>query len=278
MSDGIHELKEPLEEPGSKKDNYNRSLFINSTVAFALAAVVMIFIHEFGHALAAISFGLHPVVRPFSVDYGISTNTQNIVIELTGPLVSLLSGFLFLAMDRGNRGDRGFWGLFWLWLGLQSIQEFTGYLFTAPFGRVGDISDALHNLNAPLWVGFVSFAVGCAGTFLLGRVATVRFLRFTDPSSAIPNQMRSVGLFAWLAGVLLELILSIGSFDASVVGIFEAFGILASGIYLTSVRYYLPRVKGRGKRQGLQFPVFGVVLLFVVSILRLVVFVPGLHF
>jgi hypothetical protein len=274
MDDEITEGKKPLQVPGAKKDNNNRSLLINSTIAFALAAIVMIMIHEFGHALAAISFGLHPVVRPFSVTYATATNAQNIVIELTGPFVSLLSGLLILAVARVGRG---FWGLFWLWLGLQSVQEFTGYLITAPFGGVGDISTALHLLSAPLWVGYLSFVVGWAGTFLLGRVATLRFLSFTDPASAIPNQMRSVGLFAWLAGVLLALILSIGSFDASAQGIFEVFGILVSGIYLTSVRYYLPRLKVSGQRQELQFPIVGAALLLVFTILRLVILGPGLH-
>jgi hypothetical protein len=273
MDDKMPEVKNPPIEPGAKKDKINRPLFINSTVAFALAAVVMIMIHEFGHALAAISFGLYPVVRPFSVDYGTATNLQNIVIDLTGPFVSLVSGLLILAIARVGRG---FWGLFWLWLGLLSVQEFTGYLVTAPFGRVGDISDALHYLNAPLWAGYACFVVGMAGTFLLGRLATLRFLGFTDPASDIPHQMRSVGLFAWLAGVLLSLILSIGSFDVSA-GIFEAFGILASGIFLTSVRYYLPRVKMSGQRQELQFPIVGVVLLLVFTILRLVILGPGLH-
>ena len=189
-------------------------------------------------------------------------------------MVSLVTGLLILAIARGVRG---FWGLFWLWLGLQSVQEFSSYLITAPFGGVGDISTALHYLNAPLWVGYVCFAVGWAGTFLLGRVATLRFLSFTDPASTIPNQMRSVGLFAWLAGVVLALILSIGSFDGSAQGIFEAFGLLVSGIYLISIRYYLPRVKGNGQRQELKIPVAGVVLLLVFTILRLVILGPGLH-
>ena len=87
-------------------DKNNRSLFINSTVAFALAALVMIMIHESGHALAAILFGLHPVVRPFSVDYATATDVQNIITALTGPLVSLVSGALILAIAQVGRG---FW-------------------------------------------------------------------------------------------------------------------------------------------------------------------------
>jgi hypothetical protein len=274
MDNEIPEAKKPLPNPVAKKDSNNTSLLINSTVAFALALLLMIMIHEFGHALAAISFGLHPIVRPFSVDSGTATNVQNIVIDLAGPLVSLVSGLLILATVRGGRG---FWGLFWVWLGLQSVQEFTGYLVTAPFGGVGDIGDALHLLSAPHWVGYLSFVVGLAGTFLLGRVATLRFLSFTDPASAIPNQLRSIGLFAWLAGVVIALIFSIGSYDASGTGFFEGFGVLVSGIYLTTVRYYLPRVKGSGQRQELQFPVVGVALLLVLTILRLVILGPGLH-
>jgi hypothetical protein len=274
MDDVIPEVKQSPQQRGAKKDNNNRSLLINSTVAFALAALVMILIHEFGHALAAISFGLHPVVRPFSVDYDAATNVQNIIIALAGPLVSLVSGVLILAMVRVNRG---FWGLFWLWLGLLSVQEFSGYLITAPFGGAGDISSALHLLNAPLWVGYVSFVVGWVGTFLLGRVATLRFLSFTDPASTIPNQLRSVGLFAWLAGVLLSLILGIGSFDVSAQGVFEVFGILATGIFLTTVRYFFPRVKVSGQRQELHFPVVGVALLLVFTVLRLIILAPGLH-
>jgi hypothetical protein len=43
-----------------------------------------------GHVVAAISFKLHPVVRPFPVDYGTATKTQNIVTLLAGPFVSLV--------------------------------------------------------------------------------------------------------------------------------------------------------------------------------------------
>jgi len=270
----IAEAKQSVQDPSAKKDKNNQSLLINSTVAFALALLVMILIHEFGHALAAIWFGLHPVVRPFSVDYGPATKVQNIVIDVAGPLVSLVSGWLILLV---NRRGGGFWGLFWLWLGLQSVQEFTGYLVTAPFGGVGDIGDALHQMNAPHWVGYVSFVVGMVGIFLLGRVATLRFLSFTDPTSAIRNQMRSVGLFAWLAGVFIALIFSIGSFDPSGIGFFEGFGSLVSGIFLTTIPYYLPRVKANGQRQELRFPIVGVILLIVLTILRLVILVPGLH-
>jgi hypothetical protein len=252
----------------------NRTLFINSTIAFAMAALVMFTVHELGHAIAAISFGLHPVVRPFSVDYGTATKTQNIVILLAGPFVSLVLGMIFLAMPRVGKG---FWRLLSLWAGLNGVQTFTGYLITAPFGGVGDIGGTLHILNTPLWVGLVIFAVGWIGTFFLGRLATVRFLGFTDPASDIPPQLRSVGLFAWLAGVLVVLIISIGSFDTSIQGIFEVFGVLTSGIYLSLVRYFLPRVKGSGEPLKMQFPVVGSILLVAIALLRLLIFAPGFH-
>ena len=126
--------------------------------------------------------------------------------------------------------------------------------------------------------GTVIFAVGWIGTFFLGRLATVRLLGFTDPASDIPHQLRSIGLFAWLAGVLLVLIISIGSFDTSIQGIFEAFCALTSGIYLSLVRYFMPRVKGSGGEPlKIQFPVVGSILLVAIALLRLLIFAPGLH-
>ena len=159
------------------------------------------------------------------------------------------------------------------------IKKLTKTREDATFRRMSEVAGTgtLHLLNAPLWIGLVIFAVGWIGTFFVGRLATVRFLGFTDPASEIPNQLRSVGLFAWLAGVLVVLIFSIGSFDTSTQGIFEVFGILTSGIYSSLVRYFLQRVKVSGEPLELHFPVVGSVLLVAIALLRLLIFAPSLH-
>ena len=159
------------------------------------------------------------------------------------------------------------------------IKKLTKTREDATFRRMSEVAGTgtLHLLNAPLWIGLVIFAVGWIGTFFVGRLATVRFLDFTDPASEIPSQLRSVGLFAWLAGVLVVLIFSIGSFDTSTQGIFEVFGILTSGIYSSLVRYFLQRVKVSGEPLELHFPAVGSVLLVAIALLRLLIFAPGLH-
>jgi hypothetical protein len=258
-----------LEETG-----YTRALFINSSIAFALAVLVMFTIHEFGHALAALLLGLHPIVRPFSGSPGSSNNVDNVVTELAGPLVSLVTG-AFILMLPSPAG--GFWRLFWLWLGLLSVQEFAGYLIIGPFGRFGDIGDALHRLNEPLWVSVVVFLVGSVGTALLGRVATLRFVRLVDPPLDITLQVRSIGLFGWFGGAVLALIISVGSFGYNAGALFDIMGIVGSGIFLIFVPYYLTAAKTNGERQQLQFPLSGIVALLVLATLRQIILGPGLR-
>ena len=55
-------------------------------------------VHEFGHALAALAMGFTPTVRPASVDYGTAPPDMEVIIALAGPLVSLITGVLFLIL------------------------------------------------------------------------------------------------------------------------------------------------------------------------------------
>src|SRR2546429_9794390 len=49
-----------------------RLLLVNSAVAFAIALLLMITVHEFAHALAGLALGLRPVVFPNQVTYGVA--------------------------------------------------------------------------------------------------------------------------------------------------------------------------------------------------------------
>ena len=129
----------------------------NSTIAFALALLVMITVHELGHALAALAQGHDPILRPSSVDTGSAPGAEQVVTNAAGPLVSLVTGLLVLALpQRGSAFTR----LFVLWFGLLSVQEFNGYLITGPFVADGDIGVVLKQSGAPGWLGFVLLAWG----------------------------------------------------------------------------------------------------------------------
>jgi hypothetical protein len=244
-----------------------RSRLVNSAVGFALACLVMITLHEFAHAAVALLQGNSPTVRAFSVDTGADSDGERIATALGGPLFSLVSGLVVLTLPVDRLPT--FWRLTVLWFGLLSVQEFSGYLITGPFAGVGDIGRALELSGSPAWVGWIGFVIGWAITYFVGRVAVRRLIAFTDADAPLAPQLREVGLFAWLTGVVIVLVLSIGLFDGGGDGPFEALGLIASGIFLIFVRLFMTDAKRTpGSSARFDVPVVGVVVLIVVAVLR----------
>lgn len=249
---------------------------VNSAVAFACALYIMVTLHEFAHAVAGLALGLRPVLYASSVDYLITGSaSEQITTALAGPLFSLVSGLLILALPpRGGAFAR----LFVLWLGLQSCQEFFGYLITGPFVRVGDIGQALSLLAAPGWVYALCFLAGWAGTFWLGRVATQHLLVFTDPQPETrAPQLRQLGLFAWLLGAAVTIALSASRGLFTALGLFEALGSLSSGIFLFLAGFYMRRLDVAGRRMPVSWPWAGITLLITLALLRHFALGPGIH-
>jgi hypothetical protein len=246
---------------------------VNSTVAFCLALMVMVTLHELAHAVAALALGLHPVVHLGSVDTGALTAAQKATTNAVGPLFSLVSGLLLLALP--HRGTP-FVRLFVLWLGLLSVQELNGYLMTGPFVSEGDVGVVLRETGSPVWVGLVGLVVGVLGTVWAGRIATARLLAMVDPAGDVGGQLRRLGLFAWLLGALLSLVLSLGALDPGWIGLFELAGAVSVGLFLLFVRYFMGRLDVAGAALRFGWPWLGVACLLVVAVLRQLVFGPGL--
>lgn len=243
-------------------------------MAFALALMLMLTLHELAHALSALAYGFHPRLYAghVAVDEARST-AQKVAIDLAGPIFSLLSGCIILRLPRMAAG---FWRLVVLWLGLLSVQEFTGYLLTAPFVPFGDIGEALGLLSAPAWVYAAYFLVGAVGTLLLGRTATRRLLELTTPrAGAVAAQLRSLGLFAWLVGVALTFLLGAGADSLTRDGIFELAGAATSGIFIVFARFFMRQ--GVTSSSGLMvgWPVAGLVATVALGLVRHFVLGPG---
>lgn len=245
----------------------------NSTIAFALALLIMITVHELGHALAALAQGHDPILRPSSVDTGSAPGGEQVVTNAAGPLVSLGTGLLVLALpQRGSVFTR----LLVLWFGLLSVQEFSGYLITGPFVADGDIGIVLHQSGSPGWVGFVLHAVGVAATVVVGRLATARLLRLVDPAGDTADQLRRLGLFAWLLGAVLAVLLSLGAFDFSAIGLFELAGTVTVGLFLLFVRVFYRRLNVQGVAQTYHWPLVGAAALIVLALARQLLLARGL--
>jgi hypothetical protein len=257
-----------------------RFVLVSSAVAFVCAALLEITLHELAHGIAAVVQGSSPIVYGNSVDPGPQTDTQTVVTALAGPVFSLVSGLLILALPTGRLP--AFWRLAVLWLGLLSVQTFAGYLITGPFMAAGDIGQVLALSPAPTLLAWAGFVVGWLLTCALGGHAVGRLTPFLTTGQPLAPGLRAVGLNAWLLGALGTILLSLGVLSAGgvppAIVAFEAFGMATAGIFLFFVRLFLP-VAERARRDGPRFsvPVAGIVVAIVLAVLRQVVLAQGLQ-
>ncbi len=258
-----------------------RSQLVNSAVAFATACLVMITVHELAHVIGGLAQGNAPVMYGFSVEDNSTGDREQIVTALAGPLLSLVTGLGILALPLSKLAP--FWRLAVVWMGLLSVQEFSGYLITGPFAHVGDIGSVLEITHAPAVVGWLGFLVGWGITYLLGRHAVRRLVGFTSADRPLAPQLRALGLFAWLLGAGLVIVLSIGLLTAGGVGgdivVFEAFGVLSSGIFLIFVRVFMRGLEPPGAEPAAwATPWAGIVVLVVVATARQLALAGGITF
>jgi hypothetical protein len=257
-----------------------RLLLVNSTVAFVISLMLMLTTHEFAHGIAYLSLGLKPTIFPGQVVTDmVGTTDQQVLGLLAGPIGSLVIG---LAVLLAGPVARGFWGLVLFWFGTLSVQEFTGYLMTGPFLALGDIGRALQLLSSPWWVYWIGFAVGAVGTALLGRFATHRLVAMTNPDvGERSRQLRLLGLFAWLLGSALFVLIGLisGGIGTLVtpVGLVELLAVFTSGIFLTVVRVFMGRNEITGRGLVLGWPLSGIGVAVGLVVARQLILGPGLR-
>ncbi|GAA3630847.1 hypothetical protein GCM10022236_36700 [Microlunatus ginsengisoli] len=125
----------------------DRSTLVRSgVVAFVTGAAIMTLLHEGSHAVAGGLQGFRPTQLPFAVGYTPDPPpAAEARTAITGPLFSLVSGFVLYAVDRLVRPFRArpYWRLVWLWTVFASLQEGFGYFFIAGFVPAGDTAVAL---------------------------------------------------------------------------------------------------------------------------------------
>ena len=127
------------------------------------------------------------------------------------------------------------------------------------------------------------FLLGWVLTYLLGRYAVRRLVAFTTARQPLAPQLRALGLFAWLLGAGLVVLLSLGLLTAGGVGgaviVFEALGVLSSGIFLIFVRVFMRGLEpSRLEPAPLATPWAGIVALLLVAAARQLAFAAGISF
>lgn len=171
------------------------TLWFNGAVAFVLAGIVAITLHELARFVTAIALQSRATFYPGYVEFDI-TQTQTLILTSTvATITSLVTGLALIFAAR-------IWGagitrLFVTWLGFISVQLVFSSLILAPLTGAGDAATLLFWFAAPPSLYWIGFAIGVAGTVLLARLFATRVTAYADGSV---SSMRSLGIGSWAAG------------------------------------------------------------------------------
>ena len=255
-----------------------RATLWNSTVAFVVAQMVVIVLHESAHAVTGLLQGYGAIQFSGEVRFTPEQTTRALVITaLAGPAFSLVSGLVAM-MFRPFRG-LGFAELLWAWFAFLSAQEGFGYLTIAPLIAGGDTGAALSALHAPGWVGWLCASIGLAGTVFLARRFAVVGVRFTRDL----HEIRAFCFYPWLiaTGILVtlsavQLAITPGTSAGAVVAIMA--GSASLGIFAPMAMSFWQRVSVRKELLDLApVPVPGIAAAVALALFNILVLSRGVH-
>ena len=266
-------VRGPVATPGQV-----RAMLWNSTVAYVVAQMLVIILHEGAHTVAGVLQGYQAVQFTGQVRFTPDqTTTAQVVTALAGPLFSLVSGLIAMRF-RPFRGH-GFAQLLWVWAAFISAEEGFGYFTIAPLIKAGDTGAALAALNAPGWVGWVCMAFGIAGLFYLARQFAVRGVRYTRDL----YEIRAFCFYPWIIGTAVSVALSAAflaltpgtSLDAVVV---IMIGSASLGVFAPMAMMFWQKVTTPKELLELGVPRAGIAAAVLLAVANLGFLARGIHF
>lgn len=137
------------------KQKINRfSLAINSSLIAITTFIIATLLHETSHFMLSFFIGLKAELHHNFVIVNNASKLQEIYIAAIGPVMSLFFGivFLFISIKLTLPSIKK---LFFLWLGLNNLLMFLGYMLVAPFVKSGDTGKVLDYFNVPFYLSLL---------------------------------------------------------------------------------------------------------------------------
>lgn len=168
-----------------------RNIIINSSVAFVIASIIEMTLHEAGHFIAATCFHGSPTLFHNSVNYGdLQSNEQRIVCAIAGPVVSLCIGFLAHYILH-RQLFRGIPSLLCIYLSIFGYVGFFGYITIAPFFNYGDTGYVLRAIECPLYLIIVFALVSVFITFLIMKSLSIYLIGMMNNETGQNGKQRN---------------------------------------------------------------------------------------
>ncbi|MBO0932439.1 hypothetical protein [Fibrella aquatilis] len=195
-------LSEPTLQTPATAPVRSNGLLINSIALIILTSLLTTVLHECAHFVPAYLYGFNPVLHHNYVAYDSAGRlvSQQLLIAAAGPGFSLLLGVVCLWLST-RLTEKGLLSLFLLWMGLQGVLAFFGYLFAAPFFTYGDTGFIFAKLGLPTWLVIViSVSSFVVLNVILKRMAFA-FRFYGSIGQSVQQRANALILFPMLASV-----------------------------------------------------------------------------
>lgn len=188
-------------------------IVINSSVAFIIASILEMTLHEGGHFCAALFSGYHATLHHNYVSYGDMPLHTHIITALAGPAVSLFIGMICGGIINTKR-LRGMNALVVLYLSIFGYIGFFGYVMIAPFFSYGDTGYVLNAIGCPMWLMVILSLSAVAVFYFLSKAWAVHFIGLMSRATASDFQKRksfiySLVLFPLFSGIIITTLLNL---------------------------------------------------------------------
>ncbi|MFU8842522.1 MAG: hypothetical protein ACNA7V_01795 [Bacteroidales bacterium] len=172
-------------EPGKLKTQSSLTYLVNSTILFIIAHLLVYMIYQFTVLFMAAGWRIDSVLFYYDLAFNdfspLWFRTNIIIVTLSGPVISIIIGFIFLRFFaiRANLGKHT--RLFFLWIGLHGFN-----LFLGAFASGVSFDEGFGYVAAWLYLNmFWKILFSLTFLFLLGVIGYYAAPRFLDTSYSL---------------------------------------------------------------------------------------------
>ena len=188
----------------------SRRAWLPLALAYAIAQLAEVFLHEASHAVTARLLGHRAAIGQF-VENNPATGSPSheAIIAAAGPLGSVVTGLVFTAIYRRSIRRQTFGHLLLMWMAMTGLAGGVGYLCVMPILTDGDTAIVARVLGVPPVVQVVIAVGALVALYFLTRPLSTMYLDTLPPGTPLAtpqDRARSVTRL-WIPFVLGFLLL-----------------------------------------------------------------------
>jgi hypothetical protein len=262
-----------------------RRAWIPLAVTYAIAQLAEVFLHEASHAVTARALGYQPAIGQFVENNpATGSSAHEAIIAAAGPIGSVVTGLVFMAIYRRSIRRQSFGNLLLMWMAMTGLVGGIGYLSVMPILADGDTATVARILGIPMVLQIVIAVGSVVALYFLTRPLSTMYLDTLPPETPLdtPRDRAKNVTRLWIPFVLGFLLLFPAAIGGDLLIIFYGlFGTWGPGMALVGFmtlgarRPYEPS-ESSPSGSPWHTPIWGYLLYAAVVLFYLLVLRPGL--